>query len=219
MQREAVLHVNCLPSCSWPHTNSVSLFPDVMHYLNYVRSLKEEYCLFVKIFCYFSLSVNENWNGYFGFLQLTKGRSEKWIYKVSWVVELIQWFPDTRRKSLVSFSLTFFNYILALNPFSYLLQAMFILLLCLATALGCLSCINSPEWGKNQTFLSGLAFWAFSELEIFWSHSETSTLTGTWSWRGWKGGKWGSSLSVVGSHLGQTMLPGRILPSVFGYIT
>ena len=138
MQREAVLHVNCLLSCSWPHTNSVSLFPDVMHYLNYVRSLKEEeYCLFVKISCYFSLSVNENWNGYFGFLLLEKNRSEKWIYKVPWVVELIQWFPDTRRKSLLSFSLAFFNYILGLNPFSYLLQAVFILLLCLATALGC----------------------------------------------------------------------------------
>lgn len=37
----------------------------------------------------------------------------------------------------VSFSLAFFNYILALNPFLYLLQTMLILLLCLATALGC----------------------------------------------------------------------------------
>lgn len=51
MQREAVLHVNCLLNRSWSHTNSVSLFPDVMHDLNYVGSLKEtKYCLFAETF-------------------------------------------------------------------------------------------------------------------------------------------------------------------------
>lgn len=51
MQTEAVLHVNCLLNCSWSHTNSVSLFLGVMHYLNYVGSLKEtKYCVLAEIY-------------------------------------------------------------------------------------------------------------------------------------------------------------------------
>lgn len=51
MQREAVLHVNCLLNCSSSHTNSVSRFAGMMCYLNYVGSLKEtKYCLFAEIF-------------------------------------------------------------------------------------------------------------------------------------------------------------------------
>lgn len=47
MQREAVLHVNCLLNGSGSHKLSQPL-PDVMHYLNYVGTLKEtKYCLFV----------------------------------------------------------------------------------------------------------------------------------------------------------------------------
>lgn len=98
MQREAVLHVNCLLNCSWSHTNSVSPFPGVMCYLNYVGSLKKtEYCLFAEIFkVLFSLSVNEKWNLYFGFLIF----KENLKCEVSGLAELIQWFPLTRRKRL-----------------------------------------------------------------------------------------------------------------------
>lgn len=47
MQREAVLHVNCLLNHSGSHKLSKPL-PGVMHHLNYVGSLKEtKYCLFV----------------------------------------------------------------------------------------------------------------------------------------------------------------------------
>lgn len=106
MQTEAVLHVNCLLNCSWSHTNSVSLFLGVMHYLNYVGSLKEtKYCVLAEIFKVFS--VNEKWNGYFGFLIFEENVSANWKCKVSGVAELIQWFPAARRKRFTSLFLAF----------------------------------------------------------------------------------------------------------------